>query len=405
VPHLLDIPAIGERLDNGTWTDGLGMLHSGIVNIWLTSVFVTVERSNDFIYPIAFSIEKYGALMQRPTDTTFSIDVNNLLAGVDGYIYGIIFAILMLLFITAWMNEIVQYSNERNSNWHLLLSIFPANGQMWPHQTGVTRKVLMSTCGFTILVLSSLYQAKQAEQLMIPYPPPIFTLKDIENAVLYGNSTLVIDDSPIQDYVLNVSTILAQSIIAAADNGTDDTPVLMKINQYNGIYISSESSLVNALTRIEPELCKHYTYITFDEWGRTLSSLIMSKKRADLSESMNVIVAERMSYVDDYIQTLQLSEECRRHIFPVYTSNPKYLPLKLVKISGALTLLLLLLCLSVLVLLLEMCCYHRRPEVNIDTDIPPFDINLHIDDMLTLKTRRIIVAKYMEIMQAIDDDS
>ena len=43
-------------------------------------------------------------------------------------------------------------------------------------------------------------------------------------------------------------------------------------------------------------------------------------------ESMNLIVAERMSFVDEYIQTFNLSDECKKRIYPVYTrGDPKVL--------------------------------------------------------------------------------
>jgi hypothetical protein len=45
----------------------------------------------------------------------------------------------------------------------------------------------------------------------------------------------------------------------------------------------------------------------------------MQKECVNILEFMNVIVAERMSFVHDFIQLNQLNEKCQKHIFPVFT--------------------------------------------------------------------------------------
>jgi hypothetical protein len=52
-------------------------------------------------------------------------------------------------------------------------------------------------------------------------------------------------------------------------------------------------------------------------------------------DSLNFVVAERMSFIDVYIQSIELDKECRKHIFPVYKPHAKYKPLILVEFSGA----------------------------------------------------------------------
>src|SRR4029079_410546 len=133
----------------------------------------------------------------------FSINLNSLAAGIDIRIYIILFAILLLLFVVCYLNERLEYCGSRNNTWHLLMSFFPCNGVLWPNQVGITRKLLQATIGFGILILSSLYQAKLSEQLMIPYPPPVVTLRDIESYVSSGNSKLLFnfENGPTMQYV------------------------------------------------------------------------------------------------------------------------------------------------------------------------------------------------------------
>src|SRR3569832_2088344 len=109
--------------------------------------------------------------MKRPTEI-FSIETKSVTAGIGLTVYALVFAFLIANFLISYINEHLQPRNERNPIWDLLLSLFPSNGQVWPNQFGVTRKVLLATSGFSILILTSLYQAKQAEVLMIPVPPP-----------------------------------------------------------------------------------------------------------------------------------------------------------------------------------------------------------------------------------------
>src|SRR3569832_1203177 len=166
--------------------------------MWVVDVAITLERSEGgFIYTTPFAIDKYGALMKRPTKM-FEIETKSVTAGIGLGVYALIFAFLVANFLISYINEKVHQPNERNSIWHLLLSLFPSNGKEWPNQFGLTRKVLIATSGFAILILTSLYHAKQAEVFMIPTAPPTLTLKDIENAISSNNAKLMVyfEDSP-----------------------------------------------------------------------------------------------------------------------------------------------------------------------------------------------------------------
>src|ERR1700712_3902201 len=82
------------------------------------------------------------------------------------------------------------------------------------------------------------------------------------------------------------------------------------IDLHNGIWIETESSLLFYLTEISPSQCGKYIYFPIDEWARLSSAMIMRKDR-QLVEAWNVTVAERMTYVNEYIQRSSMSETCR----------------------------------------------------------------------------------------------
>jgi hypothetical protein len=226
--------------------------------------------------------------------------------------------------------------------------------------------------------------------------PPEFTLKDIENLVSSGRAKLLaFEDFAIVNYVSNMSSILAASMPPVY---IDDRygEVMKNIQKHNGIFIDAESVVLNELTKIEPELCKNYVYETFDDWTRIPSALIMRKERRNMLESMNVIVAERMSFVDNYVQSLTLNEKCREHLFPVYTSNPSYSSLKLAKLSGTFVFLFLFLCLAFLIFVGELLFVWWRPRVRTFHKIILFSTTLSPD------VQRLILEKCAKIQEIIE---
>jgi hypothetical protein len=126
----------------------------------------------------------------------------------------------------------------------------------------------------------------------------------------------------------------------------------------------------------------------------------MRKERVVLLESMNVIVAERMSFFDNFIHSHQLGVECRKHIFPVYTPNPKYSSLQLAKISGSLVFLFSLLCLSVFVLVGEIV-FDKFSVKEAKVAEKSYEIQLCIDDKIEVG-RRISYTEYLEFLEIIE---
>ena len=97
----------GIRSPNGTWSEALGLLQSGIVDMWADDAYVTLERSEDFIYTTPFAIERYGALMKRQ-EKVFYIESDGLTAGIRFDVYALLVAILILLLVVSAINERYQ---------------------------------------------------------------------------------------------------------------------------------------------------------------------------------------------------------------------------------------------------------------------------------------------------------
>ncbi len=380
------------------------MLQTGIVDMWVTSAVVTLERSRDFLYTTPFAIEKYAALMKRPT--VFYINFDSLTANIDIKRYVIMFAMLFLLFLICIVNERMRHATDRNDTWHIIMSLFPCNGVLWPQQIGATRRMLFTTIGFGILILSSIYQAKLSEQLMVPYPPPVVTLTDIERYVLSGNQKLLFNykDSPTMQYVSQRSPVLNSAMETHTPVYYNDHDDMQRAIDKSAILIDAESVVLKALSSVDSNECNKYVYLTFDEWKRTYSAMILRAQLVSLLESLNVIVAERLSIADKFVQSSQLSEECRKHVFEVHTPNAHFEVLELHRFSGVFVFLGIFLVLDTGVLLGEigwkmLNTTNEEAIVNVEVEI---EINIPISDIRD-GLREKVFAKYEELLDLVED--
>jgi hypothetical protein len=384
------------------------LLRSGHMDTCTAGTNMLIDNSRDFYFTTPYLIEKYGVLMKRRKYKNnidfYNIDFDSVTAGIGGRIYAILFSILFAYVVVSCVNERFQQGNERNTIWHILLSIFPSNGQMWPYQAGVARKCLLTTCGFIVLSLSSLYQAKQAEVLMIPQSPPVFTLTDIEENILSGG--VLLGDEAMFNYVPDISRVLE---VHASDRHRAHAFDLMQrypfqtlIDDYNGIFIYTENFLLNHIAKNIPQhMCDKYVFITFDEWTRIYSAFILRKQRVDILESMNVIIAERMAYVDAYIQSPQLSDECHKEIFPVYTPNARFASLTLGKISGALVFLLLCLLFAVGVFIIEVMMFKNDDRATKNNESCMVELQFKVVNDVEV-VRKIRFTTYLDILALIE---
>src|SRR3569832_346250 len=90
----------GTRSANGTWNGNLGLLQSGIVDMWVDDAYMTLERSKDFLFTTPFSMTKYGALMKRQKKV-FYIESDGLTAGIYLNVYALLGAILIFLVVVS----------------------------------------------------------------------------------------------------------------------------------------------------------------------------------------------------------------------------------------------------------------------------------------------------------------
>jgi hypothetical protein len=264
----------------------------------------------------------------------------------------------------------------------------------------------MAISGFGILLFSSFYTAKQAEHLMLPYNPPVLTLNDIEHAVETGQSRLLFMEDDIfgVGFVNQMSPRLAKALKVHKPIFTPWEGIFEQISTNNAIFPFMGKVLEAQLNTLPPHECEKYVYFTLDDWAQTFDSLIMRKGREDMLESMNVVVAERMSFGDNWVNTFRLNSECSAHIFPVYTPSVSYSPLKVVKISGALVFFFSFLGLAGVVFLLEVLLCTAKSQNVVEVAVQPFEFHVNVDNAVSINVRKAILVKCVEIMQMIEND-
>jgi hypothetical protein len=187
---------------------------------------------------------------------------------------------------------------------------------------------------------------------------------------------------------------------------TNASDYIELVNLHNGVLMESKNVILNyILTSVKPPECSNYVLVTFEEWSSVYRALIMRKERMDMLETLNAVVAERMSYVDDYIRSYELDPECHKHIFPVYTPDPTYKALHLMELSGAFVFLFILLGFSVVILVAEIM-FVRFVKIVDSEPVKPFAIQYFLIDETTEETQREkIYAKYLEILELIYEDT
>lgn len=101
-----------------------------------------------------------------------------------------------------------------------------------------------------------------------------------------------------------------------------------------------------------------------------------------------------------------MGEECRKHLFPFYTPDPQYFPLKLAKISGPLLFLFLFLCLSCAVFVFEILLARCKNVVNGQNQLKvlePVELQISISNKVEM-VKNVSMKTFSEILALIEKD-
>jgi hypothetical protein len=201
------------------------------------------------------------------------------------------------------------------------------------------------------------------------------------------------------------NSISSNTTLYSSYNTTD---ILARINENNAILLAQEELAIMILAQLDDGQCEDYVFITLDQWTRMYLAMIVRSTRRDVVEMMNVVIAERMSRVDETIQSMQLTEECRKHVFPVYEPNLKYFTLKLDKFIGTFMVLFMFLFMSILVLAAEKIYDTLRKKDKLMDEVDDddsFEIQIKVGKHILPNVKREIRNKYAEILHLLDNNA
>jgi hypothetical protein len=143
--------------------------------------------------------------------------------------------------------------------------------------------------------------------------------------------------------------------------GIPEVGTMKDVIDKNVIIIVDIPTIYQLLSQLDPHECAKYVIIELPQIVPAWMTLAVRKERRDLLEALNVIVAERMNFIDDLIDENALTDECRNHIYPPNIPEQKFTPLTFYTLSGTFFLVSCLCALSFIVLVCEIIISKRTP--------------------------------------------
>jgi hypothetical protein len=406
----MEVFDIGERLQNGTWTGAFGMLHSGVVDTWASYITLTEDITNDFLYSMPFVSERYVLLMKR-NSPLFDINMHGLFGGFQLDVYISLAAVVLILLAIMLVNEKRhgQHVDDRvNKTFTLLLNFMPTNCEPLKWQTGVTRKILQLTCGIATLLMFTYYQSNLLQHLLVPRPPDEVTVTQVAQLLETNKSRLVVtmQNGEVENLIEHSHTSALQTLAQALIHNPllfekNETRIFDMIDNKNAILLEDMNTMTSRLTRITPKKCASYTITPLTD-THVWYSLVLRKDRKDMLENLNAIVAQRYIFIDKFVDTFQLSDECRQKLHPAFTNDFRYVSIQLDTVSGAFVFALCCALLSVCVFIGELICakyYHGGTRMSEHEMLVPLNINFNVDVFVTTDECNYILDQYEELVE------
>jgi hypothetical protein len=139
----------------------------------------------------------------------------------------------------------------------------PINTNSLPYETGFTRRILIVTCGFTVLLATTYYQCNLLQELMTPQPPTKLTLNDVINDVRTHKRKLNFKDY-IFDVIVHFDDLKDALKINPPVIVSSENPFQNKKHNY---FFAELSVILQKLSRNNSEDCTKYSVAVLEEIG------------------------------------------------------------------------------------------------------------------------------------------
>ncbi len=329
----------GEAI-NGTYIGAMGMLQRGELDMILSEMTVTTARAAVFAFTVPISFEKIVVLLRRPHFVFVRFD--NLNANIDVGVYVLAFiAILSLIIIFVLQDRLVNFTDHVDT-WKIVHLSMPGScTQALTNERGWTKKVIIISINFTLLMLTSYYQCQQLSALLVPQQLRIpKNIDHLETDMLDGN-------------IKTAFTTVNRSIEVELYTGTFRLARMMQkiwhkhppnyitdfrsnaeaIRNNKTMVIGLMSNVYSILRYIPPKTCDEYELITLEELPAQMMGLMFRPKYERIHRINNVIEVRRHWY-RRLIDENQVDALCREKLFPSYNQELLKKPLDILTLSG-----------------------------------------------------------------------
>jgi hypothetical protein len=378
----MNTSVFGYHIGNGSYSGVMGEIQNGLIDTWATYVLAEATTAEHFLYTNTFASERYAFAMLRESNV-MDFNFNGLVAGIGALSYVLLAICLFVLATVLCLNEKCETNVGRNTFWEIVNLLMPMNTNPLPYETGFTRRILIATCGFTVLLATTYYQCNLLQELMAPKPVKKLTMNDVINDIRTHKRKLYFYDH-IFDVIANIDELqlalkINPPVILSADN-----PLIEKEHD---ILFAELSEIFELMSRNKPEDCANYAVFVLEEIDVHFVTWILRKERRDILETLNVIVAERMDFVTRLLEKNQLSDECRNHIFPPNVAEPRFKKMSMYTLSGVFTLLMCLSVVALITFLVEILfgkCRAEKKNIDIDATFDKKAVLQSLDDLMDI---------------------
>jgi hypothetical protein len=349
----LETDYYGYRLDNGTYFGGLEEMIDGRFDIPTTYNGIIEHHFDDYLHLTVFGTTPFGILMRR-RQSFVGINTDGLMAGIKWDVYCVFVVLIVCLTFVACVNE--KRQSDRNSLWQILNTQMPGNTSTFTYQNGFTRRLILLTCGIIVFLSTAYYESNLLQMLLIPQRPEEITVSEVAQHIAQRKSNVYafIETQNAINYGKDPAGLQRALTLNPPIAVLSSLDLQLNIVRDNGVVIDEIALLHQRLSKLPPNKCSNYAIVELDDAESFVITTILRNERRDMLDALNVIVSERVEYVTKLIAQLEMTDECRQHIYPPHTASPAYVALNMYTISGAFALLVCLLGVAFVVFITEV---------------------------------------------------
>ncbi len=345
---------------NGTYTDALGMLQRGEHDMILSDTAITAARARYFTFSVPFSWEKIVVLVRRQRATSVRFD--NLNANIDVRVYGLTIVLLAFLILLFVLQDRFVNFRAHIDTWKIVhLSMPGCCTERLTNDIGWTKKVIIISISFMIMMLTSYYQCTQLSAFLLP---PKVTIPDnidhLEPEMLNGHiktAFMTLNGSLETDLYTGTNRLakMLQKIWHHhPPNHILETWSNAEAIRSNKTMIIGMMSNVFAILRyIDPYTCDEYELITLEEMPPRMMGIVFRPNYQQI-QRINMVIEERRNWVRRLIDENQVHAICREKIFHTSNQEISQKPLDVHTLSGVFVTYVCAICIAFCAFLVEI---------------------------------------------------